>query len=123
MTSEEKKNPSLIPQGARAYNPDNLTSQGNPVYEFEYKGKKYAKGWKTNLAGMKRLGELNRLHVAENSLSYVRYLDDFPYIPISSLWLDTGLSSYTDEKIYAVQTGTKAIQRCMLMSTDPGRCV
>ena len=123
MTSEEKKNPSLIPQGARAYNPDNLTSQGNPVYEFEYKGKKYAKGWKTNLAGMKRLGELNRLHVAENSLSYVRYLDDFPYIPISSLWLDTGLSSYTDEKIYAVQTGTKAIQRCMLMSTDPGDVV
>ena len=42
MTSEEKKNPSLIPQGARAYNPDNLTSQSNPVYEFEYKGKKYA---------------------------------------------------------------------------------
>lgn len=123
MTTEEKKNPSLIPYGARAYNPDNLTSQGNPVYEFEYQGKKYIKGWKTNEAGMNKLGELNRLHVAENSLSYVRYLDDFPYIPISSLWLDTGLSSYTDEKIYAVQTGTKAIQRCMLMSTDPGDVV
>lgn len=42
---------------------------------------------------------------------------------ISALWLDTGLSSYTDEKIYVVQTGTKAIERCILMSTDPGDLV
>lgn len=123
MTAEEKKNPSLIPIGAKAYNPDNLTSQGNPIFTFEYNGKTYTRGWKTNATGMEALGKAKRLHVAKDSLSYVRYLSDFPYSPISALWLDTGLSSYTDEKIYVVQTGTKAIERCILMSTDPGDLV
>jgi adenine-specific DNA-methyltransferase len=123
MTKEEKNNPERIPLNSKVYNPDNLTSQGNPIFDFKYKGKIYSRGWKTNQAGMQKLGENNRIHIAENSLAYVRYLDDFSYIPISSLWLDTGLSSFTDEKIYVVQTGTKPIQRCILMTTDPGDLV
>ena len=34
-----------------------------------------------------------------------------------------GIQSRADAKIYAVQTNPKAIQRCMLMSTDPGDLV
>ena len=39
------------------------------------------------------------------------------------MWMDTGTGSFTDEKIYVVQTGTKAIARCILMTTDPGDLV
>ena len=123
MTKAERLNPTLLPTECKPYNPDNLTSQGNPVFEFEWDGKTYSRGWKTNLHGMEMLGQSKRLHIAKDSLSYVRYLSDFPYAPINALWLDTGLSSYTDEKIYAVQTGTKVLERCILMSSDPGDLV
>ena len=123
MTKEEKSNPFLLPNDCKVYNPDNLTSQGNPEFEFQHNGKSYKRGWKTNLTGMKNLAKANRIHVAKNSIGYVRYLTDFPFTPITALWLDTGLSSFTNEKIYVVQTGTKSIQRCILMTTDPGDLV
>lgn len=123
LNSEEKQDLSLIPDGAKLYNPDNLTSQGNPEFDFVYKGKTYRRGWKTNLEGMENLAKANRIHVAKNSLGYVRYLEDFPALPINALWMDTGVSSYTDEKIYVVQTGVKAVARTILMTTDPGDLV
>lgn len=119
MTKSEKQNISLIPSGAKIYKADNITSQGNPVFPFKYLGKVYRQAWKTNEAGMTALAKNNRLHVAANSLQYVRYLDDFPVIPITQLWTDTGTGSFTDEKKYVVQTANKVIQRCMLMTTDP----
>lgn len=69
------------------------------------------------------MAESNRLHIAANSLQYVRYLDDFPVIPITQLWTDTGTGSFTEDKQYVVQTATKVIQRCMLMTTAPGDLV
>jgi adenine-specific DNA-methyltransferase len=42
---------------------------------------------------------------------------------ISNQWDDTGTGSFTDEKIYVVQTASKAVQRCVLMTTDPGDLV
>src|SRR5262249_38213625 len=41
----------------------------------------------------------------------------------SNIWIDTGTGNFTDEKIYVVQTGVKIIERCLLMSTDPGDLV
>ena len=58
-----------------------------------------------------------------NSVQYVRNLDDFAVIQVSQLWGDTGTGSFTDDKLYVVQTGTKTIQRCILMATDPGDLV
>ena len=78
--------------------------------------------WKTNEEGMYRLLLANRLEVGSKSLSYVRFHDDFPAIPINNLWDDTQSGSAMD-KIYVVQTNTKVIERCILMSTDPGDLV
>src|SRR5260221_9507434 len=86
-------------------------------------GKVYKQSWKTNAEGMRGLAAANRLHVAKNSLQYVRYLTDFPCIPVTQLWDDTQTGSFTDEKIYVVQTGSKTVQRCLLMTTDPGDLV
>lgn len=123
MTKEERANKELIPEDVRIYKADNITSQGNPLIPFEYKGKIYTQAWKTNLEGLERLAANNRLHVAANSLQYVRYIDDFPVVPITQLWTDTGTGSFTEDKRYVVQTATKVIQRCMLMTTDPGDLV
>jgi adenine-specific DNA-methyltransferase len=123
LTREERDDNTKIPKGAKIYKPDNLTSQGNTVLEFSYKGQKYRGGWKTTLAGMGLLAKANRIHTAENSIMYVRYLSDFPYVPLTLNWEDTSTGSFTDLKIYVVQTGTKAVQRCLLMTTDPGELV
>jgi adenine-specific DNA-methyltransferase len=80
--------------------------------------------WKTNEAGMARLILARRVQATRNTLAYVRYHDDFPAFPISNAWMDIGgIQSRTDPKIYVVQTATSAIQRCMLMTTDPGDLV
>jgi adenine-specific DNA-methyltransferase len=77
--------------------------------------------WKTNEEGMRRLVLAGRVAASGRTLSYVRYIDDFPAFPISNTWMDIGgIQSRADPKVYVVQTATTAVQRCMLMTTDPG---
>lgn len=90
-------------------------------------GKTYVPGkgyWKTSPEGMARLAVAGRLRPTQgNSIQYVRFLDDFPAMAISNVWTDTGTGSFTEDKLYVVQTNTKVIERCMLMATDPGDLV
>lgn len=79
--------------------------------------------WKTTQDGMIRLGRARRLMALGKTLRYVRFLDDFPVAPLSSLWTDTGISGFSDARVYVVQTSPKVIERCMLMTTDPGDLV
>lgn len=129
MTAKELSGEQALPKGARIYKPDNVVSQGETKssQEFKFRGKSYSPGpgrhWKTSVEGMKKLGELGRLHVAKNSIQYVRYVDDFPVRPINNIWTDTATGNFTDQKIYVVQTGSKVIERCILMTTDPGDLV
>ncbi len=53
----------------------------------------------------------------------MRYLNDFGYQVRTNFWTDTGTGNFTDDKVYVVQTNTKVIERCMLMTTDPGDLV
>ena len=66
--------------------------------------------WKTNQSGMRRLILANRLEPGGNTLNYVRFIDDFPAMPLTNVWSDVG-SSVGGDKIYVVQTGPKIIQR------------
>ncbi|MHB8399576.1 MAG: site-specific DNA-methyltransferase, partial [Candidatus Limnocylindrales bacterium] len=77
-------------------------------------------GWKTNREGMQRLLWAKRLIAAGNTLSFLRYLDDFPSFRLTNLWDDTTTAGFGDPKIYAVQTNTKVVERCLLMASDPG---
>ena len=129
MRKEEKENPNLLPKGTRIYKAGNIKSQGktNSPQEFEHLGKKYHPGpnhhWKTHLDGMYNLAKANRIHVAENSIQFVRYIDDFPYKQITNVWTDTGTGSFLEEKKFVVQTSLKVIEKCLLMTTDPGELV
>jgi adenine-specific DNA-methyltransferase len=106
---------------------DNLTSQRPPgSFPVTLHGKSFGPGkgyWKTGEIGMARLIKGNRIAAATNSLRYVRFIDDFKAQEIGNVWSDTGTGSFTDEKIYVVQSGSKLVQRCLLMATDPGDLV
>ena len=77
--------------------------------------------WKTTLLGMERLNKSNRIFLQGNRLRYLRFLDDFPVVPITNNWTDT-VSSF-QEKLFVVQTTPTTVQRCILMATDPGDLV
>jgi adenine-specific DNA-methyltransferase len=72
---------------------------------------------------VERLLKANRLELVGNTLTYLRYIDDFKVFPINNVWTDTGASGFGDEKLYVVQTITKIVERCILMATDPGDLV
>lgn len=127
VSAAEKRGDAPIPEGARLYKPGDLQSQGaaNAPQPFEYGGKTYLPGrtshWKANYpAGMNKLAELGRVHVASNSIQYRRFADDFPFKERGNIWTDTLTGSFTDTKVYVVQTNLKVAERCILMTTDPG---
>jgi adenine-specific DNA-methyltransferase len=129
LTSEEQDGFATVAGQPRLFVLDNLTSQSGgdtTKIPVEFNGAKYSAGpgfWKTNSVGMERLKKAARLGISGKTLRYVRFVTDFPVTPLNSLWTDTSTGSFTDPKIYAVQTNTKVIQRCLLMTTDPGDLV
>ena len=130
VSAEEKRGETPLPEGYHLYKPGDMQSQGaaSEPQPFEYLGKTYSPGsnshWKANYPdGMKRLAEAGRIHVAKNSIQYRRFFDDFPYQERGNIWTDTITGSFTEQKIYAVQTNTKVIERCQLLTTDPGDLV
>lgn len=103
---------------------DNMTSQSSPKVPAEVEGRNFRGGWKTNEKGVSRLKKAHRVSTSRNSLNYIRFLDDFAAFPLNNAWMDVGgIQSRLDSKVYVVQTNTKVIQRCLLMTTDPGDLV
>jgi adenine-specific DNA-methyltransferase len=72
---------------------------------------------------MDRLAKSDRLIPAGRTLCFLRYLSDFPFKPHIDIWDDTRQSGFGEDKVYVVQTALKVVQRCMLMTTDPGDLV
>ncbi len=116
-----------IPDDAEYFRPMDMRSSGRTescVFEYCLDGRKFypssGRSWKTNLEGMKRLEAKNRLFAPGNSLQYKFYYSDFPVTELSHMWMDTQGAS---NKRYVVETSEKVIQRCVLMTTDPGDLV
>ncbi|MGL4375185.1 MAG: DNA methyltransferase, partial [Microcoleaceae cyanobacterium] len=108
LFQEETKNPSLLPNGAKIFTPDNLTKPGpGSRFSIEFEGRSFNPGnrwWGTTPEAIEKLIALNRLIAIGNSLRYVRYLEDFPYTAITNLWVDTGIAGFASDKVYVVQT-------------------
>lgn len=121
---------SEIEDGDKVFNHDNITSfltTPHLALPVSWLGEEFKPAsttqWKTTQDGMARLGKARRLMALGKTLRYVRFLDDFPVAPLSSLWTDTGISGFSEGRVYVVQTSPKVIERCMLMTTDPGDLV
>jgi len=117
-----------IPLNARFFRTVTLSSN-RPAKEYEkfpleFAGKEYLppqnRTWTTTREGYHRLVRASRISAGRDSLNYVKFLDDFPANPIGNLWEDL---PGAPDKIYVVQTNAKIVQRCMLMTTDPGDLV
>jgi adenine-specific DNA-methyltransferase len=128
LTKEEKNNISAIPFQSRVFRQSDLTSQSGvdkTRYEINLEGKKFTphpRVWATSEHGMNRLISSNRVIVLNKVLAYVRFFDDFSVIPFPNIWSDCS-SSAGGEKLYVVQTHPRLIERCILMTTDPGDLV
>ncbi|MBW2330420.1 MAG: site-specific DNA-methyltransferase, partial [Deltaproteobacteria bacterium] len=129
LSKTEVRNEEVLLQGRR-FRIDNLTSQSGPgdvpETRFIWNKKTYrlkTGSWKTSISGLKNLAKANRLWFLEHTVYYKRYVDDFPIQPMNNVWHDTTISGYASEKMYVVQTLTKVIERCLLMTTDPGDLV
>ena len=129
LTGAEVNNYTLV---GKAFDPCRLVNM-SPIgysadrdFEIDFQGKKLrpasGKCWKTDREGMERLMHSNRLVTFEggDKLNYLLKLSDYPITSITANWEDT---SAPNNMHYVVETALKPIQRCMLMTTDPGDLV
>lgn len=130
MTTTELADPSTLPIGAKPYRLSPLTSQAvrenSGKFAVTVDGVEYYPGkgvWKTGPDGMKRLADAARLQGSGKTLSYVRFLEDFSARPLVNLWTDTVQSGFAAAKRYVVQTNPTVVERCLLMTSDPGDLV
>ncbi|MCC6483726.1 MAG: site-specific DNA-methyltransferase [Armatimonadetes bacterium] len=112
-----------LPAGSKLFRHDNLATQGNPVFEVVVNGRTYANSYKSNPEGMARLITAGRVSARRSSAGYIRFLDDFGAVPLNALWTDTVIAGWSEDKQYVVQTARRVIERCLLMTTDPGDLV
>jgi len=129
MTSGERKGNETLPPGSRIFRYGPLSSDGSSSSPqgFLFNGKTYfppANGhWKTTPEGLERLKTAGRLIVSGNRLAHKLFWDYFPAERLHNIWLDTQSGGFNDPKVYVVQTTTKVIERCLLMTSDPGDLV
>ena len=119
-----------ISKSTKLFRASDLTSKGtnkkgSAPYSFNnvFYSPKTGNHWKTTSDGLDRLAKENRLVVLGKTLCFKKFSKDFPVTHFVNVWDDTVQSTFATENIYVVQTYSKVIQRCMLMTTDPGDLV
>lgn len=128
LTKEETNSPDLLGEEPNLFRPVLLTSSHEYSLgkePFVYEGNEYLPGtryWSTSPEGLTKLSQARRLFPTGSTLNFKRYLKDFALIPLADLWNDTATGGGSD-RYYVVQTTRKVIQRCVLMTTDPGDLV
>jgi len=127
MTSEERQNHALLPNGSRVFREMPMKPREyrkNQDFIFEFQGTPYAppknECWSTDRGGMERLALAKRLIPSGDTLCYVYYIDDYPASRIVNMWGDTAPPS---DMHYVVETTPKVIERIVLTCTNPGDLV
>ena len=127
MRKKESEGKDSVPHDARYLFNLSMLSAGRTescVYRANVHGQQYwpggNKSWKTTEDGMRRLEKADRLYPTRSTVRYILYHEDYPVSEITDTWVDTGAAS---DKWYVVQTSSEVIQRCVLMTTDPGDLV
>jgi adenine-specific DNA-methyltransferase len=128
-SADEREGFESLSRDHRWYLQSPLSSAGpsSESFIFDFKGSPYScdrgSHWKTTKDGLQRLARAERVIGAANRVYFVRYLDDYAVSPMDNGWFDTVAGGYSGSSIYVVQTNTKVIERCLLMTTDPGDLV
>jgi adenine-specific DNA-methyltransferase len=128
MSPEEQRREVALPKGSRIFRQGPITSPGESknAQPFDFGEKTYLPGrgrhWTTTIEGMKKLAEQGRILVSGNNIASKLYWDDVPS-RLTNIWEDTQSGGFNDPKLYVVQTTPKVIERCILMTTNPGDLV
>lgn len=127
LSQDERSEPANIPETVWTFQYDNLVSSGYTptcIFPLEFEGQEFTPGggrsWKTNREGVARLVRASRIGCTGKSVRYRRFLRDFPGVETSNIWMDVAVRT---DKQYVVETSTGAIQRSILLTTDPGDLV
>ena len=131
LTNEEKARIRALPMGSDVFARNPLTSAGTSTTSSDplsFQGQSFPcapnSHWKTTPEGMDRLVKSDRIAVKGTRPRMVRFISDNSLIPLANLWTDTGTGGFVgDDKLFIVQTDSRAIERCILMTTDPGDLV
>jgi adenine-specific DNA-methyltransferase len=127
LTDDDRNHLDELTKDFDIFAADNLTSQRPPGdFPVPHEGREFRPGkgyWKTHREGFDRLAIAGRLEPIGNSLMYRRLLTDFSVSPINNIWRDVLMTGFSESKVYVVQTSSKIIERCLLMTTDPGDLV
>ena len=121
VVSSSEKN---LPEETEVFEGNSLRGGASPGQPFKFRNRKYErsgrKGWSVTIDGLSRLAKADRIIPFKTALNYKLYYSDFPYTELGNLW---GEHLHEQNKQYVVQTNQKIIERCMLMTTDPGDLV
>ncbi len=124
LSLDQKRDPASIPKEAKIFKPMQLFKSGpGSKYEVEFDGKKYDSGhrwWGQPKEDIQKLIALKRIEPFGSALKFIRYLDDFPYKEMDTLWDGIGGAS---SMVYVVQTNEEVIRRCILMTSTAGEIV
>jgi adenine-specific DNA-methyltransferase len=117
------------PEKSVRYQSVSLVSPGesstSQPFEFHGRVSLPPKGshWKTSVDGLGRAARAGRIFSTTNSLRFKSRLSDFQISIRHNIWTDTITGSFTEDKVFVVQTNPKVVERCVLMTTDPGDLV
>ena len=129
LTPQEKEDPGLLPKDARIFQSMGLlssqTSTTGRSDPLEWQGKIYhctpGNHWRVSHQGIETLGKANRLVTTpKGGLRWKKYEEEFPGRYVTAVWEDTAPPQV---KQYVVETPPKVLERCLLMTTDPGDLV
>ena len=125
MVTDERRDPTKLPAGSRPYQKLPLHSMASGDHEpREVFGAVWRippmRSWRYAPDGFARLLRASRIQPDQTALRAVYYQDDYPAYELGNSWQDTGPEI---EKSYVVQTSRSPIERCVLMTTDPGDLV
>jgi len=122
--TEEERAGAPLPAGAILGQDVSLTKPGpGAKYEIQYLGRTFTSGtrwWGTTKPALERALKTDRIIIIGNSLRHLRYLHESSLTAIGNLW-DGFLGQ--NAPVYVVQTNIELVQRCILMTTDPGDLV
>ncbi|TKB72872.1 MAG: site-specific DNA-methyltransferase [Nitrospira sp.] len=129
LSVAQKLRQESLPEGRILKLMDLSSQTGTEASRFaiQFNGKTFvpsgSRGWSTNAQGIETLKKAGRLHIQGNNLWWKSYRDEFPFREVNTHWADAKSNAFGGARIYVVQTNPSIIERCLLMTTDPGDLV
>lgn len=128
LSVKQKQNPVLRPEG-RILSLRPTDSQGatdDSKRPVQWQGKDYfppsGRHWSVTSEELKRVVKGDRAYGVGDTLRWKFYREP-NFNKVNNDWMDLKKSGFGSEQIYVVETLAEVIQRCVLMTTDPGDLV